>query len=610
LRTSEIYNKAKKFCGNVDQSTVFSYLTDAVIALSAKGEFEVMKAYVDLPVQNSNIVTLPSWVDVPLKVSIGDNPAFSRDRTYEFSINGPGPNATRVNGWEDLGFVPTLVALPSASRLLITGSATAGDHGLKVVVRGLDASNNEINETLVIAAGDAATTQSFTKILEVGKDATANSISLYATANGTAHTTLLSTYQPYETTPNYRQIRLSATGSSVRMLVRRKFFKIYTMDDFIPVQSELGLMLMIKALVSYERTEVQLARAQEEDAVRITTEAQRATTAFIDLAKDTEMDSARAINYNNRDSIIVADIYDDVARIVGPIGRLKIFDKITEGLEALANEAHWDGLTGYVDILTDGNQYVTLPRYVESPIAMNVGGRPANMRNKWFEFHLNGPGSTGCSGIWDNSWDWVGDVVTQNPPQYVVQVVAIPDSNADDGKTVTIYGLDENGKPLGAGAGYTLTVSHTKLLPLVGDQKILRIDRIVRDATANFVRLLGYSTDQTQDVQLGYWYPDETEPRYTRIRIPTWSNWIRMHYRKRTLKVSSIYDQIHLMSKAAVVTMIDSLENLRNKQVDLSNQLNQKAVELLNKEQSSRNPNETFNVTVDEAFASNNLIVI
>src|SRR5205807_647133 len=84
---------------------------------------------------------------------------------------------------------------------------------------------------------------------------------------------------------------------------------------------DLGLMLMLKALVSYQRTEVQLARAQEEDAVRITTEAQRATTAFIDLAKDTEMDSARAINYNNRDSIIVADIYDDVARIVGPIGR-------------------------------------------------------------------------------------------------------------------------------------------------------------------------------------------------------------------------------------------------------------------------------------------------
>lgn len=609
MRVAEVYAKAKQFLGNVDQTTVFSFLTDAVVALSAKAEFEVMKCYLDLGLQSSNTVTLPGFVDVPLKISIGDNPAFSRDRTYEFSINGPGPNATRVNGWEDLGFVPTLVTLPSASRLLITGSS-GSDIGLKVVVRGLDSSNAEINETLTIASSDVASTNTFAKILEVGKDATTNSISLYATADGTTHTTLLSTYQPYETTPSYRQIRLSATGSSVRMLVRRKFFKIYTMDDFIPVQSELGLMLMIKALVSYQRTEVQLARAQEEDAVRITTEAQRATTAFIDLARDTEMDSARAINYNNRDSIIVADIYDDVARIVGPIGRLKIFDRVTEALEALANEAHWDGLTGYVDILTDGNQYVTLPRYVESPIAMNIGGRPANMRNKWFEFHLNGPGSTDCSGVWDNSWDWVGDTVTQNPPQYVFQLVAIPDSNADDAKSITIYGLDEDGKPLGAGAGYTFTVDHTKLLPLVNDQKILRIDRIVRDATANFVRLLGYSTDQTQNVQLGYWYPDETEPRYTRIRIPTWSNWIRMRYRKRTLKISSIYDQIHLMSKAAAVTMVDSLENLRNKQVELSNQLSQKAVEMLNKEQSSRNPNETFNVTVDEAFACNNLIVI
>jgi hypothetical protein len=605
MRVADIYDAAKKTAGNCDQQTVFEFISDALQLLNAKGEFDVLKVYLDLPTQNGNLVTLPEFVETPLKASIGGNPSFSRDRIYEFSMNGPGATSTRTTfGWEDRGFVPTLVTLPSASRLLAVLST--GDDDKKLVIQGLDANNNEITETIVIDdVADVATTQTFSKITAVSKDVTTNSISLYATANGTTHTTLLSTYGPYETEPKYRQIRLSDTGKTVRLLVRRKTFAVNTMDDFIPVQSKIGLLLAIKAILAYSRTDSATARAFEEDAARITTEAQRALTSFTDLAKDTEKDSARGLHLANRDSAIVADIYDDVSDIVGPVGPGKVFDAITEGLEALNNKGHWDGLTGYVDIFpsidstTGSTMRLTLPRYVESPITLNLGGRPMSMRNKWFEFHLNGPGSDAPIGV--HSWDWDGDTCTQNPLQYDVQVVLIPDSNSDDGKTVTIYGLDDNSKPLGSGVGVIYTIDHTKLLPLAGDQKISRIDRIVRDSTTGFVKMLGYSVDQTQSVQLGYWYPDETEPQYMRIRVPTWSNWVRMRYRKRTLKVSSLTDPLHLYSRTAIITMIRSLQELKKPEpnMDLAEKLDQKAVALLEDEQSSRNPSEVFNIQME-----------
>jgi hypothetical protein len=609
MRVADVYTDVKNFLGQTDATTVYWYLSEAASLLAQKGSWEVRKAYLELPTQSGNQVTLPSFVESVLKVNVDSTPSFSRDRIYEFSLNGPGSNTQRTDySWEDRGFLPTLITMPIASRVLITGSAA--DVSLKVVIAGLDASNIEITETLIIQAGDVASSKTYSSLTQVSKDVTTNAISLYASADGTAHTTLLSTYQPYETQGQYRQIRLSKTGVTAHLLVLRKTAKVYTQDDFIPIVSKIGLLFMVKALVAYSRTDRETGKGFEEDAVRIATEAQQNLTAFIDLAKDTEMDSVRGLNYNNRDSIIMADVFDDIAKITGPIGQYKVFDKTTEALEALHNKGNWDGLTGYVDILTDGGSYVTFPRYVESPIAITLGGRPMFMRNKWFEFHLNGPGSD-CNEF-ARAWDWVGDVVTIQPLTYVVQLIAIPDNNADDGKKITIYGLDDNQKPLmtGSAMGYTFIVDHTKVLPGTNDQKISRIDRITRESTVGFVRLTGFSTDQTKSVQLGYWYPDETEPQYMRIKLPRQSNWVRMRYRKRTLKISSLTDPIHLKNKLALVCMVRAVEERYKGNKDAADDFETKSVQYVSEEQMSRNPGENFSLQFDETCFGSNYILV
>jgi len=445
--------------------------------------------------------------------------------------------------------------------------------------------------------------------------------------------TLLAIYWPLETNPKYRMVRISQIGVRARFLFRRKVFKIDSMDDFIPIQSQLGFLTMVQAIQALRRKDLETAKALADAAVEITTDAQRATTGFIELATNTEVQEARNYQIFNRDSVIVMDIFDDVAKIMGNVGENVIFDTTTTALEILCNKGHYDGLTGYVDITTDGWRYVTLPRFVDQPVAIAVNGRPAFMRNKWSEFHLNGPGSDeyggqhmggaqfgswyghSGSGRWGqiHAWDSVGVVCTIAPLAAVSQLVAIPDTINDNGKTLRIYGYDETGKRIfdSQGDGYTVVCNKNKLVPNINtDQKIARIERITRQSSNGFVRLYAFdAAQQTTSVLLGYYYPDETEPTYFRIKLPIDARWIRLRYRKRTYKVTSIWQPLHLFSRTAIITMVRALK-LLDTDPAAAEQMEQKAVKYLDDDQKARNPGESFQLQFNEDCGWNSNFIL
>lgn len=435
-------------------------------------------------------------------------------------------------------------------------------------------------------------------------------------------TVLIAQYFPDETNPKYRVVKLSQTGATARFLFRRKVFKIVSMDDFIPIQSELGFLTMLQAIQALRRKDMEVAKSMADAAVEITTDAQRATTGFIELANNTEVQSARDYNLYNRDSVIMLDIFDDVAKILGNVGRFNIYDYTTNALEVLCTKGHWDGYTGYVDITVDGWRCVTLPRFVDQPVTISINGRPAYMRNKWSEFHLNGPGSdeqgggesfgafdtwSGASGNgrWGQirAWDAVGEVVTIKPLREVSQLTAIPDDLSDDGKWIRIFGYDETGKWIRSNGedGFLVMTDHNKLVPAIYvDQRVARITRITRQATNGFVRLYAFDiVDQTQSDLMGYYYPDETEPRYFRLKLPCDAQWIRLRYRKRTLKVTSVWQPLHLHSRMAIVTMVRSLKMLETDAAQ-AQVFEDKAVKFLDDDQKARNPGETFQLQFNE----------
>lgn len=673
MRVADIYAEASEYLGTNDQTHVFRVCTRASEYLAAKGDWDILKGYIDLPVQQKNLVVLPWQVETPLKFTIDNIPSFSKDRLYEFTVNGFGsnPGSDRVDySWEDRGFVPTMV-VPTAAFFVVLSPSTL-DAGKKVILQGLQAVTNiELTETMVIDAERYVVSGWFySKLTEVNKDATQNFAYVYFGVPAPAQEvvlgddglpvigddgqqvtvgpgmnklpagyvppvdTLMSIYFPQETNPKYRMLRLSKSGLTARFLFRRKVFKIISMDDFIPIQSELGFLTMLQAIQALRRKDLETAKALADAAVEMTTDAQRATTGFIDLANNTEVQAARDYNIYNRDTVIMLDVYDDIAKILGNVGQFSIFDHTTTSLEILCAKGHYDGLTGYVDIQTDGRRFVTLPRFVDQPVAIAINGRPAYMRNKWSEFHLNGPGSDefggqfmggsqfgswyghSGSGRWGqiHAWDSIGQVVTINPIAAVSQLVAIPDSTNDDGKTLRIYGYDQNGKRIidkNGEDGYTVIVDHNKLVPSRNtDQLIARIDRITRETTGNFVRLYAFdATTQTVSVLLGYYYPDETEPQYFRIKLPMDAQWVRMRYRKRTLKVTSVWQPLHLYSRMAIITMARSLKQLESDAAG-AQVTEDKAMKFLDEDQKARNPGETFQLSFNEDCGWNSNFIL
>lgn len=604
----DIIQDAKEVLNYCDNDTVYNRLTHAVEVLANRGNWEPMLGYLDITVSEGNVVTLPYQVETPIRVNINNSPSFSRSRLYEFTLNGPGNDMSETTGfsWMDRGLTPVF-AQPSVPAKVKLHSPNSLDNGKQVMVYGIPTdtdTNSELGEALTLNEGTPPESfYTFSEITRIIKPVTVGNVLLKTSAGQ-----LLSTYFAGETEPAYKQILLSKEAPAVRMLFRRSTLRISSEDDFIPLQSQMAILLMLKSLEKYRKgmtnEDFAIAKAYEEQAVKLAQEEQDSRAGF-NLSQTTETQTPLDLNYNNRDSLIVADIYDDVAGLVGPVGRGKVFDHITEALEALNNKGQWDGMDGYIDITTDDDT-VTLPRYVEVPISVNIGGRPATMRNKWFEFHLNGPGSCGSSCSW--TWDDRGDVVTISDPCDPFQLIAIPALPIDNGKFIRVLGYDEDGKWIRStnpdtdelDDGLWLEMDDALVAPETDATYFSRIERIIKDETSGFVTLQGFDESRNTITTLGYYYPDETEPTYRRIRLNGSCEWVRMRYRKRTLKVTSLTDQLHLKSKLAVMCMCRSLASLKAGEFAKAGEMEKKALQYIAEEQMSRNPAETFSFQFDQ----------
>ncbi len=108
----------------------------------------------------------------------------------------------------------------------------------------------------------------------------------------------------------------------------------------------------------------------------------------------------------------------------------------------LANKSQWDGMDGYVDIVTDQRGYMTLPRRVEVPIGVNFWRTPAQIRNKWYEFHMNGLGTDPVRGDY---LDDVGEYPIINEPSQPLRLFIQTINPADGELKVRAYGYNNTG---------------------------------------------------------------------------------------------------------------------------------------------------------------------
>lgn len=294
--------------------------------------------------------------------------------------------------------------------------------------------------------------------------------------------------------------------------------------------------------------------------------------------------------------IAVSDIAEDGKRILANCSEKTLFNRLNHVIELLANESDWDPLIGVVDICTNPDaRCVTLPREVETPLQVNIGGNPARPNNRFFSFHLNGPGDD-CKDTIDYTWDDKGDYPTIQDPTQPVQLIAFLEDPGDNDAELWVYGYDEHNRWLRTEVngemldGYPVPTIFGYAVPNPTAPKVSRIMRVRKSSTRGYIRLTSFDIGATTGVLIGDYAPDETEPSYRRIVLGRNCGWVRIIFRRRVFKVTRLTDLIPLHSPFAILMALKAVSKMEDDQIDEGDKYLDRAIQFLTKEQLSRNP--------------------
>lgn len=282
----------------------------------------------------------------------------------------------------------------------------------------------------------------------------------------------------------------------------------------------------------------------------------------------------------------VIDVFDEAKKLAGICDDEKLFRWIGDAVSMQANKADFEGWKGTLDICTTGchcednvpprknhvghcgRKCVTLPREVETVLAVNIGGHPSLGFGTLFNFHLNGPGDchNSCDWSWQDQGDWHcthRDIITPT------KVVAFLQTAEDNGKQILIYGFDSAGNVLRRQVngewlnGYQVPTIYGVAMPDTSAPLIARITGVFKERTAGSVRLA--SLDNL--VQLANYEPDETLPQYRRITISPGASWVRIAYIKSSHTFHSRFDHIPLRSRLGLLLAFQARKSYSDLQI-------------------------------------------
>lgn len=282
--------------------------------------------------------------------------------------------------------------------------------------------------------------------------------------------------------------------------------------------------------------------------------------------------------------IIVNEIFDEAANIFGFCDEKILLKRITESVELLAGKGDIDPLVGYLDLCVAG-QCITLPNLVETVYSVSICGHPARGRDEQFAFHINGPGEHGCG--CDFSWVAGSNYPTYRDLQCPAKLIAFVENQEDEGKELRVYGLDDQRRPLRTNAngtwsdGILIPTIFSYALPASTDPTVSLITHIVKARTVANIRLSSFDNSTTTGTLLGIMEPNETKPSYRRIKINRCAEWVRIHYRKRSLELVSTDDIILIHSRPALILAMFALKKYLEADIATAVQFEAQATRLI-----------------------------
>lgn len=258
---------------------------------------------------------------------------------------------------------------------------------------------------------------------------------------------------------------------------------------------------------------------------------------------------------------VVSDIYDEAKRIVGNCSDEKLFRVLGDAVSLIANKGEFEGWKGWIDICTNGGQCVTLPREVETVLAVNLGGKPTLGYDQLFNFHLNGLGD--CRGTSEWAWQDQGKFhSTYRDLLEPAKLVAYLQNQSDTNSELIVYGYDYQGNRLRRLVngewldGYQVPTIFGYALPDSDAPDIARITGVKKERTDGSVRLSTIDDSGSTGTLLAVYEPDETLPQYRRIKLYRSCSWVRIAYRKINPTFYTKSDHVPLKSRLAFLLAV------------------------------------------------------
>lgn len=286
MYVKDFYSQARAMFSGCDEPTIFARLTDAIKLLANKGITDSLISELELCVCNG-CVTLPRDVGTVLGIDVCGQPTLIQDQWFKYHINGPGARSGGPCGViTEMGQVCTFRD-PSEAAYLVAEVTSAADNNKKLRVFATRADNGRKIFTEgpggVLIEGFLVPTifgypqrnpnvPALGRIYRVSKEASKDFIKLYAVnASDGVSQTLIGDYEPAETEPTYRRIRVP-NKTNVMVKYKKATLDIRSQLDWIPIDNSESLRLACRAVKFRLEDKITAARPFEEEASRILAE--------------------------------------------------------------------------------------------------------------------------------------------------------------------------------------------------------------------------------------------------------------------------------------------------------------------------------------------------
>jgi len=292
----------------------------------------------------------------------------------------------------------------------------------------------------------------------------------------------------------------------------------------------------------------------------------------------------------------------------------ELYEAITEAVHLLSDKGSWDWMIGHMTICAfDG--YITMPREVEKVEAANINGVPAFPRDKWYVHHLNGVGEYSMIDSTNRFYDEVGTVPTFRGLTEPSLLIGVPESDSDEGKEMIVQGYDATDRELfhtndngDYVKGIRVPITSSSIPSFKDPSTVRKITRIIKPQTTGCVSLFAHPQcydDSSETVQIGYYYPDETDPRYRKYRFPK-ASCLSIKYRRKNLVFSSQSDFIPFDNRLALMLALKAVRTYHTNNLEGGMQWEEKATALLRQSEEARRQNSAIGPQVLDYSSDNN----